>query len=132
MLAPSHPHMQQVIIVDDDAAVRMALQFALELQGYSVEVCDSGEALLEKALPQADACLVIDERLQGISGLQALCILRRRDVALPAILITSHPQPQLRSAARAAGVPIVEKPLIGDALLTAIRVALTDLGPGTR
>jgi FixJ family two-component response regulator len=67
---------------------------------------------------------VLDERLSGMSGLQALAALRKRAVTLPAILITSHPQPQLRNAAKAASVPIVEKPLIGDALLTAIRIAL--------
>jgi len=125
MLAPSPPNTQRVVVVDDDAAVRTALQFALELEGYDVDVCESGEALLERALPRASACLVIDERLSGISGLEALAVLRRRNVTLPAILITSHPQPQLRSAAQAAGVPIVEKPLIGDSLLSAIRLALT-------
>ena len=45
-------------------------------------------------------------------------------MTLPAILITSHPKPDLRAAAAAAGVPIVEKPLIGDALMTSIRRAL--------
>jgi len=113
-----------VIVVDDDASVRKSLQFALELQGYNVEVCESGEALLARALPTMNACLVLDERLQAMSGLETLSVLRRREVSLPAILITSHPQPQLRMAARAAGVPIVEKPLIGDGLLTAIRGAL--------
>jgi FixJ family two-component response regulator len=124
MTSSSHSTPPVVIVVDDDAAVRNALQFALGLQGYEVEVCESGEALLERALPDASACLVIDERLKGISGLNALNVLRRREVTLPAILITSNPQPQLRMAAKAAGVPIVEKPLMGDGLLAAIQDAL--------
>jgi two-component system response regulator FixJ len=115
----------QVIVVDDDDAVRRSLKFALELQGYCVDVCESGEALLACTLPTSGACLVLDERLQGMSGLQALDVLRKRKVNLPAILITSNPQPRLRLAAREAGVPIVEKPLIGDGLVAAIRVALT-------
>lgn len=124
MCASPHPSRQQVIIVDDDDAVRKSLKFALELQGYEVQVRESGEALLERPLPEASACLVIDERLKGMSGLETLMLLRKRAISLPAILITSHPQPQLRRAARLASVPIVEKPLIGDALLTAIRIAL--------
>lgn len=123
MLAPvSRP---VVVVVDDDAAVRSSLAFSLDLQGFDVSTCESGEALLNRALPAGGACLVLDERLPGISGMEALRQLRQRDVTLPAILITSHPKPDLRAAAAAAGVPIVEKPLIGDALMTSIRRALT-------
>ncbi|RAK62794.1 response regulator [Phenylobacterium kunshanense] len=123
MLAPvSRP---VVVVVDDDAAVRSSLAFSLDLQGFDVSTCESGEALLSRALPAGGACLVLDERLPGISGMEALRQLRQRDVTLPAILITSHPKPDLRAAAAAAGVPIVEKPLIGDALMTSIRRALT-------
>jgi len=118
------PNAPLVLVVDDDEAVRKALQFALELQGYDVEVCNSGEALAECDLSRTHSCLVIDERLQGMSGLATVGLLRSRGVAMPAILITSHPQPQLRAAAQAAGVPIVEKPLIGDGLFSAIRAAL--------
>lgn len=114
-----------VIIVDDDEAVRTALEFTLELEGFEVTTCESGEALLLRELPADRACLVIDERLPGISGLDALGQLRRRDVSLPAILMTSNPNAALRAAAKAAAAPIVEKPLIGDALTVAIRDALT-------
>jgi FixJ family two-component response regulator len=113
-----------VLIVDDDSALRSALKFALELEGFRVDACDSGEALLAYDLPDDDACLVIDERLPGVNGLEALRQLRARDVALPAVLITTNPQPTLRAAAAAAGVPIVEKPLLNDALLGSIRAAL--------
>jgi FixJ family two-component response regulator len=120
---PSRTH-PLVVVVDDDAALRHALTFSLELEGFQVEGCDSGEALLARALPDRDTCLVIDERLPGVSGLQALRKLRARAVALPAVLITSNPKAALRQAAAAAGVPIVEKPLLGDALLGSIRAAL--------
>ena len=113
-----------MFIVDDDAAVRAALAFTLELEGFGVECFGSGEALLQQALPATGACLLIDERLPGISGLDALLTLRARHVTLPAILMTSHPDRVLRSAARDAGVPILEKPLLGDALTLAIRAAL--------
>lgn len=114
-----------VVVVDDDAAVCSALACSLELEGYRVLTCRTAEDLLRMALPDARACLVIDERLPGVSGLQALQELRRRKVALPAALITSHPAQRLIDAARAAGAPIIEKPLLGDALIGWIREALS-------
>ena len=125
MRFPECSQLPRVVIVDDDAAVRAALAFALELEGFSVECFGSGEALLQHALPATGACLLIDERLPGMSGLDALLRLRERQVMLPAILMTSHPDRVLRSAARDAGVPILEKPLFGDVLTLAIRAALS-------
>lgn len=124
MSTAASPRPPLVIIVDDDTAVRTALEFTLELEGFEVATCGSGEALLLCELPASHACLVIDERLPGISGLAALGQLRTRQVALPAILVTSNPSPATRAAAKAIGTPILEKPLFGDALSAAIRAAL--------
>jgi len=120
--SPLHPPV--VCVVDDDAAVRRALEFALDLEGFAVETYDSGEALLLRDLPEPPACLVLDERLPGVSGLDTLRQLRARHVELPAILVTSHPKPAFREAAAAEGVPILEKPLLGETLIAAIRNAL--------
>ncbi|MFZ5718227.1 MAG: response regulator transcription factor [Pseudomonadota bacterium] len=114
-----------ILVVDDDPAVRTALGFALELEGFEVDGYPSGEALLMAELPSENACLVIDERLPGISGMDTLRQLRLRGVTLPAIFITSHPNPHFREQAAAVGVPILEKPLFGDALLLSIREALS-------
>jgi FixJ family two-component response regulator len=115
-------------VVDDDDAVRRALAFALDLEDFAVEVCASGETLLMKSLPLHDAVLVVDERLPGASGLDTLNALRARGVELPAILVTSHPKTALKEAAAAAGVPVLEKPLMGETLVAAIRdiLAATD------
>lgn len=113
-----------VVLVDDDSALRNALAFSLELEGFDVKTCESGEALLALELPTNNACLVIDQRLPGITGLRALDQLRRREVDLPALLITTNPKAALRTAAARAGVPIVEKPLLGDGLVVSIRDAL--------
>lgn len=113
-----------VFVVDDDAAVRRALAFALDLEGFEVETFGSGEALLLRAQPAQPGCLVIDERLPGASGLDTLRQLRSREVDLPAILITSHPNAAFRAAAAKAGVPILEKPLLGETLVAAIDEAL--------
>jgi len=112
-----------VLLVEDDASLQRALTFSLELEGFRVEVCDSGEALLRRPAPLRPACLVVDQRLPGINGLDALAILRRRRVVLPAILITTQPGPDLRETAAALGVRILEKPLLGGQLSAAIHEA---------
>ena len=108
-----------VIVVDDDAAVRRALAFALDLEGFLVETYGSGEALLLRGALSGPACLVLDERLPGVSGMETLRQLRAREVNAPAIMVTSHPKAAFRAAAAEAGAPILEKPLLGDALVLA-------------
>jgi FixJ family two-component response regulator len=113
-----------VVLVDDDDALRQALRFSLEIEGYNIEACRTGEELLTVELPEDAACLIIDYRLAGLSGADALEELRRRGVTLPAILITSYANPLLRARARRAKAEVVEKPLVGDALLGRIHEIL--------
>jgi FixJ family two-component response regulator len=68
-------------------------------------------------------CLVIDEKNPASSGLHLIAQLRERDFSAPAILVTSQPSLSLRNQAEKAGVPIVEKPLLGNGLLDTIRHA---------
>jgi len=118
------PHPATVYVVDDDAAVRRALAFTLDLEGFAVETFESGEALLLRDRPQGPGCLVLDERLPGASGLDTLRQLRAREIDLPAILVTSHPKPLFREAAAQAGAPILEKPLESETLIHAIHQLL--------
>lgn len=124
MIASSveNPVPASVILVDDDAAVRMAIAFAFEAAGLRVFTFADAESALAADLP-GDACFVFDQRLPGLSGLEAFQTLRRRGDRRPAVFITSHPKPDFRAAAAAAGAPIIEKPLLGDALLLAVRQA---------
>jgi DNA-binding response OmpR family regulator len=119
-----------VYVVDDDSAVRRALAFTLDLAGFAVETFETGEALLLRDPLHGLGCLVLDERLPGVSGLGALRQLRARGVDLPALLVTSHPKPAVREAAAIAGVPIIEKPLEGETLVSAIHQLLDDRPDG--
>jgi two-component system C4-dicarboxylate transport response regulator DctD len=121
--APPPPSL--VVIVVGDAALRSALEFNLEVEGFRIDACPSGEALLAMALPQSDACLVVDERLPGIPGLAAIVRLRAAGVTLPAILLTSDSSARLRTQALAAHAYLLEKPLVGDLLPLQVRAALT-------
>ena len=125
------PVCPRIFLVDDDPAVRASLQLALEQEGFSVAVYESGEALAEGDALPAEGCLILDYRLPGMDGLTLLALLRRRAVAMPAVPITSNPKAALRKRAADAGVPIVEKPLMGNALADSVRRALFDARRGT-
>ena len=113
----------KVFILDDDADLRAALQFSLELDGFTVETFATGEELVQQAEFPEIGCLVVDYRLPGMNGLDALDQLRRRQIRLPAVLITTQPRRSVRQRAAAIGVPIIEKPLLSNALSEHIRRA---------
>jgi FixJ family two-component response regulator len=110
-----------VIVVDDDSDLRKALRYSLEIEGFDVISCANGETLLHLALPQATACLVVDQRLPGMSGIEALETLRGRQVAIPAIVITSAADATLRGRLLLANARLIEKPLLNNHLTATIR-----------
>ena len=114
----------KILLVDDDPAVRASLAFSLELEGFLIETFSCAEELVARTDLPDTGCLVLDCRLPGMDGLSLLKTLRRRGVALPAILITFAPARGFRARASEAGAVIVEKPLLCDALIAAVRAAL--------
>jgi FixJ family two-component response regulator len=116
---------ETVIVVDDDAAVRAALKFALEVEGFDVQLYDGPQAVLAAADLPKRGCLVIDYRMPAIDGIELVAELRRRKVALPAILITPRVTRALRDLARRSGLTrVLEKPLNDAVLVENIRDAL--------
>lgn len=113
-----------ILLVEDDPAVVSALTFSLELEGFEVSAYADGETLLAARPLPANGCLVLDYNLPGMNGLNLLEHLRAAHVTLPAILITSNPRNVLRERAARAGVQIIEKPLLTDALRDSVRCAL--------
>lgn len=113
-----------VLLVEDDSAVRNSLKFSLEIEGFSVRAYKNGTELLGETPYPGARCLIIDYRLPGLNGLELLAELRRREVVVPAILVTTNPSPSLRARATAAGVMVIEKPLLNEALVQGIHTAL--------
>jgi FixJ family two-component response regulator len=114
-----------VLLVDDDAAVRSALKFLLEMEGFEVRLYDRAASLLADPNLPARGCIVVDMRMPGMDGLELLETLRARHVDLPAILIVSErPGPQLSRRASRSGVRnVLEKPLTDRALVESLEGA---------
>jgi two-component system response regulator FixJ len=115
-----------VLAVVDDPALRASLQFALEVEGFRVDTFAAGDELLAKLPLPPEACLLLDHVVPRIDGFEIAAALRRQGVDLPTVLITADAGEALRRRAGAAGLTVVEKPLLGNALAEAIRIALED------
>lgn len=114
-----------VLIVDDDAAVRSSLKFALEIEGLDVRTYEGAVELLADTDLPAGGCLVVDYQMPVMSGIELVDVLRRQQRAYPTILITGKINEDLRGRAAKAGVHLVlEKPLSDEALINTIRSAL--------
>jgi two-component system, LuxR family, response regulator FixJ len=109
-----------VVVVDQDAAVRSSLKFSLELEGFSVRVYGNAADFLDARLEEAD-CLVIEQRVPAMTGIELIGKLRARNIATPAVLMVSQPNLAVSACAEKAHVPIVEKPFLGNALVDKIR-----------
>ena len=105
-------------VIDDDEAVRDSLRFLLETAGLSVVTYNSAAQFLNEAIAGDLSCLVVDQHMPDLTGLQLVTRLRREGVGLPIALITGSPSPDLIRLARELGVAaVLEKPLDDDILL---------------
>ena len=106
-----------ILVVDDDSAIRDSLKFMMEVEGFEVRTYSNAhEVLSEDSLP-AFSCLVVDYHMPAMNGLGLVAVLRDRRISIPAILMTAHPDESMRTRAAAAGIAVVEKPLLGRCLV---------------
>lgn len=114
-----------VFVVDDDPSVRATLQFLLSSVGLAVETFASADSFLDRKLPDAPSCLVLDVRLPGLSGLDFQRELGARNIHIPIVFITGHGDiPMTVRAMKAGAVEFLTKPFRDQDLLDAIRIAL--------
>ena len=100
-----------VYVVDDDEAVRDSIRWLLEASDYKVELYDSGESFIAKYDPNAIAVLLLDVRMNGMSGLEVQEHLIARRADLPIIFITGHGDvPMAVNALKKGAVDFIEKP----------------------
>ena len=116
---------QMVFVIDDDAAVRAAVKRLLMAVGLSVETFGSGREFLESRLPDVPACVVLDVRLPGHSGLDLQRQFSEKEIHLPIIFITGHGDiPMSVQAMKAGAVEFLTKPFRDQDLLDAIGQAI--------
>jgi FixJ family two-component response regulator len=114
-----------VYVIDDDAGARTAIQSLLESVGLRAATFGSAQEFLASRRPDAPACLVLDVRLPGVSGLDFQRDLAARNIAIPIIFITGHGDiPMSVEAMKAGALEFLTKPFRGQALLDAIQKAL--------
>lgn len=114
-----------VVVVDDDESVRKALRRLIRSAGMTVAAYASAEQFLAAGSSPGSACLVLDVRLPGMSGLdlQRLLAASGRDVAT--VVITAFDDSDVRRAALAAGaVDFIAKPFERERLLAAVSAAM--------
>lgn len=116
-------HIMDIVLVEDDASLRLAMQRVLLAAGCIVLAYRSAEALMETGVDKAKQCdcFVLDISLPGISGIDLCRTLRASGPLPPCILITGHDTPGQRDIAiRAGASDYLLKPFTGTNLLEAI------------
>ena len=117
----------QIHLVDDDAAFRRSLVFLLESMGWGVQAHASAADYLEHGLPELDrtACLLLDVRMPGMSGLELQQALIARGCRLPIVFLTGHGDVELAVQAMKHGAfDFLEKPFRDQRLLDVVSAAL--------
>jgi len=112
-----------ILVYEQDRSVLASLQFALALEGYRVLDGMSGQAD-----PGRAACLIIEQGLGAGDGLTLLTQLRASGCTAPAVLLATNPTRSTRARADAAGIALVEKPLLTDDLTRALGSVLGQEG----
>lgn len=112
-------------IVDDDEAIRDALEWLFKTRGVSCRTWPSGERFLEAWQPDWRGCIVLDIRMQGMSGLECFDTLLARGCQLPVIFITGHGDvPMAVSALKKGAFHFIEKPFNDHDLVDLVEKAL--------
>lgn len=116
-----------ISIVDDDPVVREALMGLMRSAGFATQAFASAEEFLSLAHRDDIACLILDVRLPGISGLelQSQLTATASNHRIPVVFITARDDEVTRQRASKGGaVDFLRKPVRGETLLNAIRLAL--------
>jgi RNA polymerase sigma factor (sigma-70 family) len=114
-----------VYIVDDDEAIRDSLAFLLEGTGITVRTCATADEFLARYRAETPACVVLDIRMPGMSGMELQDTLIERGIRVPLIFITGHGDvPMAVAAVKKGAVDFIEKPFNDRDLLALIDRAL--------
>jgi FixJ family two-component response regulator len=114
-----------VFVVDDDEDMRVSMQRVLKTVGLRAELFATPQDFLQRNIPDAPSCLVLDVRLPGMGGLEVQHKLIEAGINIPIIFITAHGDiPMTVKAMKSGAVEFLTKPFRHQELLDAIQQAL--------
>lgn len=119
------PESRFVCIVDDDRAVRDSMLMMLKAAGQAVKAFASAEEFLNEYVPDETACLILDVRMPGRSGLELQELLNSRKSRVPVIFVSAHGDvPVSVRAIKGGALDFLEKPFSRETLLCRVQEAL--------
>ena len=114
-----------VLVVDDDPSVRRSTERLLRLAGLKVQTFSSAREFLRGHRPEGPACLILDVRMPGLSGMDLQHELAESGIHIPIIFITAHGDiPMTVRAMKAGAAEFLTKPFRGRSLLDAVHAAI--------
>ena len=114
-----------VFVIDDDQSIREALRSLLATVGLEVHTFQSTREFLDAKRPDLPACLVLDVRLPGVSGLDFQSELNKSNIAFPIIFISGHGDiPMTVRAIKAGAIEFLTKPFRDQELLDAVQAGI--------
>ncbi|MBL8572127.1 MAG: response regulator transcription factor [Hyphomicrobiaceae bacterium] len=117
-----------VMIVDDDPAIRDSLVFLFRSRGVAATAWDSAEAFLASGHAERTGCLVLDVRMEGMSGLQLFDRLQAFEVRPEVVFLTGHADvPMAVEALKKGAADFVEKPFNTNELVDRVLAVLERL-----
>ncbi|MBT9477730.1 MAG: response regulator transcription factor [Polaromonas sp.] len=115
------PKKGTVYVVDDDEGVRDSLQWLLEGKDYRVRCYDSAESFLSRYDAREVACLIVDIRMGGMTGLELQDRLVERKSPLPIVFITGHGDvPMAVDTMKKGAMDFIQKPFQEEALVNLV------------
>jgi FixJ family two-component response regulator len=120
------PKKGTVYVIDDDEAVRDSLQWMLEGQDYRVRCFDSAESFLSRYDAREIACLIVDIRMEGMTGLELQDRLVENNSPLPLAFITGHGDvPMAVETMKKGAMDFIQKPFSEGQLMPLVERMLT-------
>lgn len=122
-----HSAEQTVFVVDDDPAHRNALRMLIHLHGLRVEPYSDGASFLAEYRSDRPGCVLLDQGMPGLTGLQVQQALNERSSRIPVIFLSGHADAAMQATAMGNGAfDCLRKPIQGDRLLDCVTRALQE------
>jgi DNA-binding response OmpR family regulator len=124
---------ERILVCDDDPRMRDTIVEAMAAEGMDVDTADRAVDAIQRIMRTSYRALILDLKLPGLGGLDAISVVKRFDASLPIIVMTGHASYEVEQAARAAGIfYYLVKPFNLDELVAAVRAAVRFRDSGRR